>query len=275
MTTAHRNRVPRPSQNADAFMSVNKLQVGIAGALLLAGAAGLLVQTRSNAALRGDLASLRQENAALATLRAENRQLTRASAEVADLRNDDAELARLGEESAALQARAQQVTRAEQRRRAELASKEVYDLDQLDVKPRATGQGRPQFPVAMRRAGVGGQVVVDFVIGANGEVVNPRPLKTTINRKPGETNGETKGEPFVVAANGVESEPGAVIDGVAVAEMAKLLGESAVKAVSQWKFLPGQKGGQAVGSHMQVPIVYALNGNGPAKPPAPSPEPKP
>jgi hypothetical protein len=255
-------------------MSRSKLQIGLAGALLLAGVAGLLVQTRSNAALRSDLVRLRQENAGLAGLRAENLQLARTSAEVADMRNDDAELARLGEESAALKTRAQHVARAEQRRRAEAASREVYDLDQLDVKPRATGQGRPQFPVAMRRAGIGGQVVVEFVVGPNGEVVNPRAIKTTINPTPGETDGDTKGEPFTVAANGAESQPGAVIDGVAVADMARMLGESAVQAVSQWKFTAGQKGGQAVGAKMQIPIVYALNGNGPAKPAAPPPEPK-
>lgn len=256
-------------------MSRTKLQLGIAGALLLAGVAGFLVQAKSNAALRRDIASLRQENGASASLRAEHLTLERTSAELADLRNDDAELARLGEDSAALKTRAQEVARAEQRRRVETASREIYDVGQLDVKPRPTWQGRPQFPLAMRRAGVGGQVTVEFVVGANGEVVNPHALKTVVNPKPGETGGDPKAEPFTVAANGVESQPGAVIDGVAVAEMARMLGESAVQAVSQWKFTAGQKAGLVVGARMQVPIVYALNSGGPAKPKTDPAAPKP
>ncbi len=201
-----------------ALMSMKKLQVGIAGALALAGTAGFLVETKSNAALRNEVASLRLENAAIATLRASNLKLARASAEVANMRGDDAELARLGEEPAELKTRLQQVTRAERRRPAAAASTEIYAPAQLDLQPRPTFQARPQFPFAMRRAGVGGEVVVDFVISANGEMVNPRALKTTINPKSGGASGDTKAEPFVIAASGVESQPGAVIDGVAVAE---------------------------------------------------------
>jgi hypothetical protein len=33
----------------------------------------------------------------------------------------------------------------------------------------------------------------------------------------------------------------------------------AVRAVSQWKYHPGQKAGQPVNTHLQVPIVFALN----------------
>ena len=42
-----------------ALLSMKKLQVGIAGALALAGTAGFLVETKSNAALRNEVASLR------------------------------------------------------------------------------------------------------------------------------------------------------------------------------------------------------------------------
>ena len=130
----------------------------------------------------------------------------------------EAARAQLGEEPAELKTRLQQVTRAERRRPAAAASTEIYAPAQLDLQPRPTFQARPQFPFAMRRAGVGGEVVVDFVISANGEMVNPRALKTTINPKSGGASGDTKAEPFVIAASGVESQPGAVIDGVAVAE---------------------------------------------------------
>ena len=34
---------------------------------------------------------------------------------------------------------------------------------------------------------------------------------------------------------------------------------AAVQAVSKWKFKPGRKGGRAVNTHMQVPIVFTLN----------------
>ena len=35
--------------------------------------------------------------------------------------------------------------------------------------------------------------------------------------------------------------------------------QSAVQAVNKWKFRPGRKGGRAVNTRMQIPIVFKLN----------------
>jgi len=88
---------------AITFMSVTKLQIGIAGALAIAGTTGFVIQARSNDALRQEMANLRQQNQAIASMRAENKRLENTAAEVAGLRQDDAALARLRDEAAALQ----------------------------------------------------------------------------------------------------------------------------------------------------------------------------
>jgi RNA polymerase sigma factor (sigma-70 family) len=197
------------------FMSMTKLQVGITSALALAGATGFVLQAESNTALRNDVASLRQENAALAPLQAENQKLVSTAKEVADLRDDDAALAKLGDEAVALKLQLQQRSQAADA----AASEAIYDPSKLDRQPQPKSQARPEYPFEMKRAGIEGDVTVDFIIGKDGNVRNAYALKSS--------RPEFEAE--------------------------------AVGAVSQWKFLPGRKGGQDVNTHMQVPIVFSLN----------------
>lgn len=95
----------------------------------------------------------------------------------------------------------------------------IFDISQLDRQPQPTVQGPPQYPFEMRRAGISGQVLVDFIVDAQGNVRNA----------------------YAVSSTQREFEQAAVI------------------AVSKWHFRPGQKGGHAVATHMQVPIVFSLN----------------
>lgn len=95
----------------------------------------------------------------------------------------------------------------------------VFDLSSLDQRPIARFQPPPQYPFEMRRAGVTGEVVVDFIVDANGDVQNA----------------------YAVKSSQREFE------------------QPAVQAVSKWKFKPGRKGGRNVNTHMQVPIVFNLN----------------
>jgi TonB family protein len=206
------------------FMSMTKLQVGITSALAIAGTTGLVLQAQSNDTLRSEVATLRQENAQIATLQAENLKLARTSAEVADMRGDDAELAKLGDESVALKARMQKVALAKAAAaatttatRANFAG-EVYDISKLDQVPRAKFQARPQYPFEMRRAGIEGSVIVDFIIDTAGNVQNA----------------------FAAKSSQREFEA------------------AAIQAVSQWQFDPGRKGSGDVNTHMQVPIVFTL-----------------
>lgn len=95
----------------------------------------------------------------------------------------------------------------------------VFDISMLDQTPVAKFQARPQYPFEMRRAGIAGEVVVDFIVDTNGDVQNAYAIRSSQRE-------------FEAAA---------------------------VQAVSKWKFKPGRKGGRDVPTHMQVPIVFTLN----------------
>ena len=105
------------------FMSISKLQMGIASALAVAGATGYVWQARTNAGLRQEIVAMREQQQAIAALRAENQRLASAVAEVETLRSDDVELKqleqrvddakRVNEEKARLaQARTQELRKA-------------------------------------------------------------------------------------------------------------------------------------------------------------------
>lgn len=95
---------------------------------------------------------------------------------------------------------------------------EVFDISKLDQPPEPKSQVQPQFPFEMRRAGVNGEVLVDFIVDTNGNVINA----------------------YAARSSQREFEANAVL------------------AVSKWKFKPGRKSGRNVNTHMQIPIVFAL-----------------
>ncbi len=80
---------------AVTIMSISKLQMGIVGALAVAGAAGYVMQARTNAELRSEIMAVQAPLETVAALRSENRQLAVNVAEVEMLRRDDAELKQL------------------------------------------------------------------------------------------------------------------------------------------------------------------------------------
>jgi protein TonB len=98
---------------------------------------------------------------------------------------------------------------------------EVFDISKLDQRPEPRFQARPSYPFEMRRAGISGEVLVDFIVDTNGDVRNASAVHSTQR----------------------EFEP------------------AAVQAVSRWKFRPGRKNGHPVYTHMQVPIVFTLDEN--------------
>lgn len=240
------------------FMSMTKLQLGISGALAVAGATGLVLQAQSNAELRDEIAGLRRESAAMATARTENMALKRAAVEVAEMRGEGAQFERLSEEAAALKVRMAEVARA--------ASAQVFERAQLDRVPKPKFQARPKYPAELRVAGVAGEVVVEFVVDANGEVRGATAVQTELRGKEvakndgsvratsnGTANAVVKMSEFVVAGAG-----GSTMNGVPIADAGRLLAEAAVEAVSQWKFDAGLKGGRAVNTKIQVPIKFTL-----------------
>jgi protein TonB len=96
---------------------------------------------------------------------------------------------------------------------------EVFDISKLDQAPIPRFQARPSYPFEMRRAGISGDVLVDFIVDTNGDVRN---------------------------ASAVHSSQ-------------REFEAAAVQAVSKWKFKPGRKNGHSVFTHMQVPIVFTLD----------------
>jgi periplasmic protein TonB len=97
--------------------------------------------------------------------------------------------------------------------------KDLFDLASLDQQPAARFQAKPVYPFEMRRAGITGEVLVGFIVDSNGDVREAYPIRSTQR----------------------EFE------------------QAAVQAVSKWKFRPGRKGGRAVNTRMQVPIVFSIS----------------
>ncbi|MBK8857635.1 MAG: energy transducer TonB [Opitutaceae bacterium] len=97
---------------------------------------------------------------------------------------------------------------------------EVFDINTLDQKPTPRVQIQPQYPFEMRRAGIEGEVVVEFIVDTNGDVRNP----------------------FIVRSTQREFEA------------------AAIQAVSKWKFRPGKKGGRVVNTgRVQQLITFKIN----------------
>lgn len=96
--------------------------------------------------------------------------------------------------------------------------KDLFDLKNLDEQPTPRFQSKPVYPFEMRRAGITGQVVVGFIVDSKGNVR----------------------EAYAVRSSHREFE------------------QAAIAAVSKWRFKPGRKGGRAVNTRMQVPIVFNI-----------------
>ena len=95
----------------------------------------------------------------------------------------------------------------------------IFDPRVLDRTPVARFQARPEYPLEMKRTGSAGEVLVEFVVAADGSVRDARAVRSSQR----------------------EFE------------------DAAVRAVSKWTFRPGQKDGRNVPTRMQVPIVFSLN----------------
>jgi len=106
-----------------------------------------------------------------------------------------------------------------------------------------------------------------FTAGANTPVVESKPfmLPTDFAPRPIERvrpiyPASLSGQPIegkVEISIMVDNE-GAVRDPIIESATHPELGQAALEAVSQWKFLPGVKGGRNVNTRMTIPIVFTL-----------------
>jgi periplasmic protein TonB len=97
--------------------------------------------------------------------------------------------------------------------------KNVFNLADLDEPPRATVRPLPAYPFEMRRSGLKGEVVVEFIVDTQGNVRDP----------------------FIVRS----SHPG--------------FEQAALDVVLKWKFKPGKKGGASQNTRVRQPLTFNLN----------------
>jgi protein TonB len=93
----------------------------------------------------------------------------------------------------------------------------VFSMAELDQPPRAVFRAAPQYPPDLQRQGVGGTVIVAFMVSPDGRVERPR----------------------------VQESPHPE------------LGRAALRAIEKWKFDPGRRKGKPVHFSMRVPITFA------------------
>lgn len=96
----------------------------------------------------------------------------------------------------------------------------VYTLADIDAPPRAMVQVPPLYPAAARQSGLEGQVVLQFVVTAEGTVTD---------------------------ISVVRSEPGTLFVSAARA------------AVERWRFEPAQRGGVPVAVRVEIPVTFTLD----------------
>jgi len=92
----------------------------------------------------------------------------------------------------------------------------IFDIKDLDEKPRPTVQTAPQYPLDLRQAGISGEVVVQFLVDPKGNVRNVTIVRST-------NTG---------------------------------FNDSVLRAVRTWKFEPGKKAGKKVTTRVQQPIPF-------------------
>jgi TonB family protein len=94
-----------------------------------------------------------------------------------------------------------------------------FAIGDVDRIPALISRVDPEYPIEMRRKGISGEVLVDFVVGLTGTVLSAVALKST--------------------------QPD--------------FNDAAIAAVRQWRFQPGIKDGREVATRMQIPITFNLD----------------
>jgi len=209
------------------FMSLTKLQLTLAGAILVTGAGLFVVQDQKNTALRAELAGVPNNSSEISRLSQTNLQMERTARRASDLQVSDAELVRLRDEVVAREQRLQAVAAAKfssaRAASPRPLSGETLGMGDLDVKPKPTAMLAPVYPADMASARIEGKVLVSFVIDASGNVQGASVVQST--------------RPEFEAA--------------------------AVAAVSKWQFDPGRKGDHPVNTQVNQQVVFSLSQTAP------------
>jgi protein TonB len=96
----------------------------------------------------------------------------------------------------------------------------LFELKDLDQHPVPITRPPPQYPFEMKRQGISGSVRLGFIVDSTGTVRDP----------------------YVVESSHREFE------------------QPAIQAIQKWKFRPGKRGGRAVNTRMELPLVFNISG---------------
>ncbi len=203
------------------FMSMTKLQLAIAAAVVATGSGAYVVQQKTNDALRTELAAGRTPGTDLVQLQNKNRQLTKTANDAEALRVNDAELERLRKEAAVVQARIEANAPVSSQPATSLPldlhlAEDPHALKELNRGPMLTRPAMPVYPAKMAAAGIPGEVTVEMVVDAKGNVASAK----------------------------VQNSSNPEFD------------EAAITAVVQWKFDPGQRNGRKVNTRATQLIKF-------------------
>lgn len=149
------------------FMSMTKLQMGIAAALAVTGGVALFSEVRSSAALHSDNAAL---TAAAGMLPSDHESTFAGSVSSSSAsKADEVGLPQLRAEEAILQRKLAERTRGSEDA-AGPATEQVFDMKQLDKQPVSTRRVQPKYPVELRATGISGEALLSFTVGDQGRV---------------------------------------------------------------------------------------------------------
>ncbi len=95
----------------------------------------------------------------------------------------------------------------------------IFDIAQVEEKPRALRQIEPVYPPTLKRQKIEGQVIIEFIIDVNGNVIAPV-VKDSSHRE---------------------------------------FERPALDAIRRWKFTPGKNEGQVVKVRARLPMSFTIN----------------
>ena len=102
------------------------------------------------------------------------------------------------------------------------SDKPTEEIGRFNTPPKALKRALPIYPYNLRRAGLTGEVQMEFIVDTNGDVQNP----------------------VVVSSNNPWFE------------------RSALDAILRWKFLPGMRAGRAINTRATQRVSFDLDNNG-------------
>jgi len=199
-----------------AFMGLTKLQLSLASAVVVTGAGVFAVQEASNADLRAEIATLQSETQAPRAHSPASAATAPFDHATANLEISDEELLRLRNEAVRLQQQLQAAAQPKAHAAPPKSGGASFSMQELDAPPKALRRPSPSYPAELRAAGIEGSVQVSLVIDATGTVREARVEKST-----------HQGFEF-----------------------------AALRAVQEWQFEPGRKGGRQVNTRVSQVLEF-------------------